>query len=70
MSGHLGYEKHAPAGRDRQNSRNRRTRKRIQTGTRAVEIEVPRDRDGSFEPKLVRKRQRRLAAFDEKVLAL
>lgn len=70
MSAYVGYEKHAPAGRDQQNSRNGRTRKRIQTGTRAVEIEVPRDRDGSFEPKLVRERQRRLAAFDEKVLAL
>jgi hypothetical protein len=56
MSAHLGYPKHAPEGRNGQNSRNGRTRKRIQTGTRAVEVEVPRDRDGSFEPQLVHNR--------------
>jgi transposase-like protein len=70
MSAHLGYPKHDPAGRNGQNSRNGRTRKRIQTGTRAVEVEVPRDRDGSFEPQLVPKHRRRLPGFDEKVLAL
>lgn len=70
MSSHLGYPKHAPEGRNGENSRNGHTRKRLKTGTREVEIEVPRDRAGSFEPQLVPKHQRRLPGFDEKVLAL
>ena len=70
MTDHLGYEKHAPEGRDGGNSRNGRTRKRIRTGTDEHEIEVPRDRDGDFEPKLVPKGRRRLPGFDDKVIAL
>lgn len=70
LTAHLGYEKHAPEGRNRSNSRNGRSRKRVKTGTAEVEIEVPRDREGSFEPALVPKGQRRLPGFDEKVLAL
>lgn len=70
MTAHVGYEKHAPAGRNRSNSRNGISRKRVKTDSAEIDIEVPRDRDGSFEPQLVRKRQRRLAGFDEKVLAL
>jgi len=70
LTDHLGYEKHAEEGRNRGNSRNGRTRKRVRTDTAEMEIEVPRDRDGSFEPKLVPKGQRRLPGFDEKVIAL
>lgn len=70
LTDHLGYEKHAPEGRNRGNSRNGRTRKRVKTGTSELEIEIPRDREGSFEPKLVKKGQRRLPGFDEKVIAL
>ena len=70
MTAHVGYEKHAPTGRNRSNSRNGVSRKRVKTDRAEIEIEVPRDRDSSFEPQLVRKRQRRLAGFDEKVLAL
>lgn len=70
MTEHLGYEKHAPEGRDRGNSRNGKSRKRIKTGEAEHEIEVPRDRDGSFEPTLVPKGRRRLAGFDDKVIAL
>jgi len=70
LTEHLGYEKHAPEGRDRGNSRNGRSQKRVRTGTRDLEIEVPRDREGSFDPKLVRKGQRHLPGFDEKVIAL
>jgi putative transposase len=70
MTAHLGYEKHALAGRNGANSRNGRTRKRVKTDTSELEIEVPRDRDGTFEPQLVPKRRRRLEGFDEKVLAL
>jgi putative transposase len=70
MSAHLGYTKHAGAGRNGGNSRNGRTQKRVRTETRELEIEVPRDRDGTFEPQLVPKRRRRLDGFDNKVLAL
>jgi putative transposase len=70
LTAHLGYEKHAPEGRNRSNSRNGRSRKRVKTGTAEVEIEVPRDREGSFEPALVPKSHQRLPGFDEKVLAL
>ena len=57
-------------GPDGGNSRNGKTRKRMKTGEAEDEIEVPRDRDGSFEPKLVPKGRRRLPGFDDKVIAL
>src|SRR5690606_29094919 len=70
LTEHLGYEKHAREGRNGGNSRNGRTKKRVKTDAGEVEIEVPRDREGSFEPQLVPKGQRRLPGFDEKVIAL
>jgi putative transposase len=70
MSQHLGYDKHDPAGRDGGNSRNGTRSKTVTTEVGPVELEVPRDRDGSFEPKTVRKRQRRLTGVDEMVISL
>jgi len=70
MTAHLGYEKHASEGRDGGNSRNGSSSKRVKADFGEVEIAVPRDRAGDFDPQLVRKGQRRLAGFDEKVLAL
>jgi transposase-like protein len=70
MSEHLGYDKHAVAGRDGGNSRNGTRSKTVITEIGPVEIEVPRDRDGSFEPATVRKRQRRLEGVDAMVLSL
>lgn len=70
MTEHLGYEPHAAEGKGTGNSRNGRSEKTIHTGSGSVAIEVPRDRAGSFDPKLVRKRQRRLEGFDDKVLSL
>lgn len=70
MSDHLGYEAYAPEGRGTGNSRNGKTKKTIQSDAGQFEIEVPRDREGHFEPQIVRKRQRRLDGFDDKVLAL
>lgn len=70
MTEHLGYEKHAADGRGSGNSRNGKTTKRLIDGDGELEIAVPRDRNGEFEPQLVRKRQVRLPGFDEKVLAL
>jgi transposase-like protein len=70
MSEHLGYEPHDPAGHHSGNSRNGYRTKTVITEIGPVQIEVPRDREGSFEPQLVKKRQRRLSGIDEIVLSL
>jgi len=60
ITDHLGYDKHDPTGKDSGNSRNGHRSKTVTTDVGPVEIAVPRDRVGSFEPQLVKKRQRRL----------
>ncbi|EKO3923391.1 IS256 family transposase [Vibrio metschnikovii] len=65
---HLGYEKHAPARAD--NSRNGYSSKRLMTDDGEIQLDVPRDRDASFEPKLVRKHQTRFQSMDDKILSL
>src|SRR5438093_11508521 len=70
MEEHLGYPKHAPEGRDKGNSRNGTRSKTVLTEVGEVEISVPRDREGSFEPRIVKKRQRRLSGVDELVISL
>ncbi len=70
MTDHLGYERHSPEGHGSGNSRNGKTSKRVVDGDGEFEIDVPRDRNGEFEPKLIRKRQVRLPGFDDKVLSL
>jgi transposase-like protein len=70
LDDHLGYDKHDPAGRDGGNSRNGRRSKTLLTEAGPVEISVPRDRDGSFEPRIVAKRQRRLTGVDDLVISL
>jgi transposase-like protein len=70
ITDHLGYEKHDPAGKDGGNSRNGVRAKTVLTEIGPVEITVPRDRDGSFEPQLVKKRQRRLTGVEDMVLSL
>jgi putative transposase len=67
---HLGYPRHAVEGRNTGNSRNGTRAKTVLTEVGEVELEVPRDRDGSFEPKIVRKRQRRMSGVDELVISL
>jgi putative transposase len=70
LSEHLGYPPgQAPAGRS-ENHRNGSTKKTVQTDLGPVEIKTPRDRDASFEPRLVGKRQTRLAGLDDKILGL
>jgi putative transposase len=69
MTDHLGYEKNSPDGDNTGNSRNGKTPKRIITDDGHLEIEVPRDRNGDFEPRMVRKRQVRLPGFDDKVMS-
>ena len=70
MSSHLGYDKHETAGRDGGNSRNGTRAKTVLTEVGPVQIEVPRDRDASFEPVIVPKRVRRLRGVDEMVISL
>jgi putative transposase len=65
LDDHLGYSKHDPEGRDGGNSRNGYRGKTVLTDTGPVEISVPRDRDSSFEPKIVAKRQGRLTGVDD-----
>lgn len=70
MVEHLGYEKHDPDGRNSGNSRNGTRSKTVLTEIGPVEIEVPRDTESTFEPQIVKKRQRRLTGVDEIVLSL
>ena len=71
LTEHLGHEKNTPSGNEAGNVRNGTRPKTVLTeGTGQVGIEVPRDRDGTFEPQIVRKRQRRLNGVDEIVLSL
>jgi len=70
MTEHLGYAPHERGEQPRPNTRNGSATKTVLSDSGAVQLQVPRDRDGSFEPQLVPKRQRRLEGFDEKVIAL
>lgn len=67
---HLGYEKHSPKGRSTSNSRNGYSPKRLKGQHGEVFIETPRDREGSFEPQIVRKGQTRLTQMDDQILTL
>jgi len=70
LTDHLGYEhgQAPPGGAD--NTRNGSTPKTVATEHGPVPIDTPRDRDGTFEPKIVRKRRRRFEGFDEKIICL
>ena len=71
LTEHLGHERNTPAGNETGNVRNGARPKTVLTeGTGQVGIEVPRDRDGTFEPQIVKKRQRRLGGVDEIILSL
>ncbi|WP_372474392.1 IS256 family transposase, partial [Rhodococcus rhodochrous] len=70
MDEHLGYEKHQVEGRNTGNSRNGRRSKTVLTEIGPVQIQVPRDTDASFDPQIVKKRQRRLTGVDEIILSL
>src|SRR6516165_5048901 len=70
LTEHLGYEKGDPAGRGSGNSRNGSSSKTVLSEDGEIEIAVPRDRAGSFEPQLIGKGQTRFDGFDEKILSL
>lgn len=70
LTTHLGYEKHDPAGYGSGNSRNGKSKKQLKGDFGEVEIEVPRDRQSSFEPQIVPKGETRFAGFDDKILSM
>jgi len=70
MDNHLGYSKHSPEGVGTGNSRNGKGKKTVLVNTDKIEIDTPRDRNGSFEPQLIAKRQKRFEGFDEQIIAL
>jgi putative transposase len=70
MSEHLGYGKHDPAGHNSGNSRNGKTTKTLKGDFGEMPLETPRDRSGSFEPKMVAKGQTRFTGFDDKILSM
>lgn len=70
LTHHLGYAKHDPAGRHSGNARNGTSKKTIQGDFGQAEIEVPRDRNGSFQPQIVPPHERRFTGFDDKILSL
>lgn len=67
---HLGYPKHGRKGNANGNLRNGRSQKNLKGEQGHIEIDIPRDRQGTFEPQLVKKGQTRLEGFDDKILAL
>jgi putative transposase len=70
LTDHLGYEEHAAEGRGSGNSRNGSGSKTLLTEQGPIPIEVPRDRNGTFEPQLVKKHERRFDGFDDKILGM
>lgn len=70
ITDHLGYDKHERGGSADGNARNGTRSKTVLTKAGPVQIDVPRDRAGSFEPKIVAKRQRRLGSIEDIVLSL
>jgi putative transposase len=70
MTHHLGYPSRAPEGKNSGNSRNGKSTKTVRTGAEDIDLSIPRDRNGHFEPQMVKKHQRRLPGFDDKVMAL
>lgn len=70
LTEHLGYEKNALEGHNSGNSRNGKTKKTLKTDHGDMELAIPRDRISDFEPKIVKKGQRRFAGFDDKILSM
>src|ERR1700728_3438051 len=70
MTDHLGYEKHDPAGHRRGNTRNGKSQKTLKGDFGELELETPRDRQATFEPKIVAKGQTRWTGFDDKIISM
>ncbi|MCP4625369.1 MAG: hypothetical protein GY850_17885 [bacterium] len=67
---HLGYDKSSPSGKNTGNSRNGKSSKTIKGDFGEVSIEVPRDRNGDFNPQIVKKNQTRFDGFDDKIISM
>lgn len=70
LTDHLGFERHEVAGHHSGNSRNGSSRKTLKGDFGELELETPRDRQASFEPKIVAKGQRRFSGFDDKIISM
>ena len=70
MESHLGYAKHDPSGKNTGNSRNGKSSKSVRSVHGEIELEVPRDRNGTFEPQLVKKGEKQLHGFDDRIISL
>ena len=70
MTNHLGYEKHDPAGHKSGNSRNGKSHKKLTGEFGEIDLETPRDREGTFEPKIIAKHQTRFTGFDDKIISM
>jgi putative transposase len=70
LTEHVGYEKHDPAGNNSGNSRNGTSKKSLKGDFGELELETPRDRNGSFEPRIVAKGQTRFTGFDDKIISM
>jgi hypothetical protein len=70
MTDHLGYEKHDPAGHRRGNTRNGKSQKTLKGEFGELELETPRDRQATFDPKIVAKGQTRWTGFDDKIISM
>ena len=70
LTEHVGYDKHDPAGYNSGNSRNGATKKKLKGDFGEIELETPRDRNGSFEPEIVSKGQTRFSGFDDKIISM
>ena len=70
LTEHVGYEKHDPAGNNSGNSRNGSSKKKLKGEFGELELETPRDRNGSFEPKIIAKNQTRFTGFDDKIISM
>jgi len=70
LTEHVGYEKHDPAGNNSGNSRNGSSKKKLKGEFGEFELETPRDRNGSFEPRIIAKNQTRFTGFDDKIISM
>src|SRR6202161_1113348 len=70
LTEHLGYEKHDPAGHNSGNSRNGGTTKTLKGDFGELPLETPRDRNGSYEPRIIGKGQTRFTGFDDKIISM
>ncbi len=70
LTDHLGYEKHSPVGKFTSNSRNGSSHKILRGDRGEIPIDIPRDREGSFDPKIIKKHQTRFDGFDDKIIVM